>query len=53
MERADLARWMQNYEQAWRTAGTDGLDRLFAPQASYRAGPFEQPVKYEYLGSLP
>ncbi|HTU95136.1 MAG TPA: nuclear transport factor 2 family protein [Solirubrobacteraceae bacterium] len=44
MDRTDLARWIEGYERAWRTAGTDGLGRLFAPQATYRAGPFEPTV---------
>jgi hypothetical protein len=33
--------WIEAYERAWRTAGTDGLHDLFADTATYRAGPFE------------
>jgi hypothetical protein len=44
MERADLARWIDGYEQAWRTAGTEPLARLFTAQATYRPGPFADPV---------
>jgi SnoaL-like domain len=44
MDRADLARWIDSYERAWRTAGTDGLERLFTPRATYRAGPFTETV---------
>ena len=44
MDRADLARWIDGYERAWRTAGTDALDRLFTPEATYRAGPFTEEV---------
>lgn len=44
MDRPDLARWIESYERAWRTAGTDDLDGLFTPQATYRPGPFDEPV---------
>ena len=33
---------MQGYERAWRTAGTDPLERLFTAQATYRPAPFAQ-----------
>jgi ketosteroid isomerase-like protein len=36
--------WVAAYETAWRTAGTDSLGALFTDDASYRAGPFEEPV---------
>ena len=41
MDRDDLARWIERYERAWRTAGTDDLGQLFTPDATYRAGPFD------------
>ena len=41
MDHADLARWIESYERAWRTAGTGDLGRLFTPDATYRAGPFD------------
>ena len=44
MGRADLARWIESYERAWRTAGTDVLARLFTSEATYRAGPFDETV---------
>jgi hypothetical protein len=44
MDRADLARWIDGYERAWRTQGTAQLDRLFTPRATYRAGPFSELV---------
>ncbi len=37
----DLRRWIEAYERAWRTAGTDPLDDLFAPGATYAPGPYE------------
>jgi SnoaL-like domain len=42
--RADLARWMQSYERAWRTAGTAALEQLFTAQATYRDAPFADPL---------
>jgi hypothetical protein len=44
MSRADLARWIEEYERAWRSAGTGALARLFAAGATYRAAPFDEPV---------
>ena len=32
--------WLDAYEQAWRTPGTEMLARLFTEDASYRPGPF-------------
>ena len=45
MTRADLERWIAAYEAAWRTAGTDGLDRLFTPDATYSMAPYEEPYR--------
>ncbi len=45
MERGDLARWVAAYERAWRTPGTEPLEHLFTPDATYSAGPFEEPVR--------
>jgi hypothetical protein len=42
--RAEVAAWVDGYERAWRTPGTDGLDGLFTPGASYSQGPYEDPV---------
>jgi ketosteroid isomerase-like protein len=44
LQLADLAEWMARYERAWRTPGTELLAALFAPDATYRPAPFEQPV---------
>ena len=43
MDHADLARWIEAYERAWRAAGTVALEQLFTPQATYRAAPFADP----------
>jgi SnoaL-like domain len=45
MEHAAVQRWVEGYERAWRTAGTDDLSRLFAPEATYRVSPWAQPVQ--------
>ena len=42
MERSDVRRWVEDYETAWRTAGTDLLGELFAPDATYLASPWEE-----------
>jgi hypothetical protein len=41
--RDELRRWVDAYESAWRTPGTDTLESLFTPDASYSMAPFEQP----------
>lgn len=43
MNRNQLHDWIAAYERAWRTAGTDSLPKLFAPEASYSTGPYEEP----------
>jgi SnoaL-like domain len=40
----DLARWIEGYERAWRSPGTDALAELFAPEATYSPGPYEQTI---------
>ncbi len=42
MDRAALADWIDAYERLWRTPGTDGLGELFAADATYSMGPFEE-----------
>jgi uncharacterized protein (TIGR02246 family) len=45
MERDDVHRWVERYEQAWRTAGTDELPGLFTPDATYLTSPWARPVE--------
>ncbi len=45
MKHADLARWIDRYEQAWRTPGTELLEQLFAPSATYVAAPFGPAIR--------
>ena len=35
----------QAYERAWRTASTELLAQLFAPEATYQTAPFEEPFR--------
>lgn len=36
--------WIDAYERAWRTPGTEPLRDLFTAEASYRAAPFDEPL---------
>ena len=45
MDRQALARWVELYERAWRTAGTDLLAELFTEDATYRTSPFAEPSR--------
>jgi hypothetical protein len=42
--RDQVASWVTAYERAWRAAGTSGLGELFAPDAVYRQGPYNEPA---------
>lgn len=39
-----MAGWIAAYERAWRTPGTAALATIFTAQASYRQGPYQEPV---------
>ena len=39
-----MARWIAAYESAWRAPGTDALAGIFTPDATYRGGPYDEPV---------
>jgi hypothetical protein len=41
--RAQLIDWLEGYERAWRTDGTDALTELFTEDASYSTAPYEKP----------
>ncbi len=43
-DRATVGRWVDGYELAWRTPGTEGLATLFAANATYLHSPYEEPV---------
>jgi hypothetical protein len=42
--RDQVASWVAAYERAWRAAGTSSLGELFAPDAVYRQGPYNEPA---------
>jgi uncharacterized protein (TIGR02246 family) len=43
MDRAQLADWVERYERAWRSPGTDSLAKLFTEDASYSTAPYSEP----------
>jgi ketosteroid isomerase-like protein len=43
MDHAQLTRWLEGYERAWRAPGTDVLAELFSADATYSTGPYEKP----------
>jgi ketosteroid isomerase-like protein len=43
MDRRQVEAWVRAYEKAWRTPGTDAVDSVFTPEATYSPGPFERP----------
>jgi SnoaL-like domain len=45
LTRDQLQAWIDAYERAWRTAGTDPLRELFADDAGYSTAPFEAPFR--------
>jgi hypothetical protein len=44
VDRAQVADWIRAYELAWREPGTAMVAGIFAPDASYLQGPYEEPV---------
>jgi uncharacterized protein (TIGR02246 family) len=41
--REQLSDWLEGYERAWRTDGTDAVADLFTEDASYSTAPYEKP----------
>jgi SnoaL-like domain len=44
VDRDQVARWVTAYETAWRAAGTGELAGIFTADATYRQGPYDDPV---------
>jgi SnoaL-like protein len=44
VSRQDVVRWIEGYERAWRSPGTDALAELFEPKATYAPSPYDEPV---------
>jgi SnoaL-like protein len=42
--RQDVDRWIEGYERAWRSPGTDALAGLFESDATYSPSPYDEPV---------
>lgn len=40
--REDVAAWVDRYESAWRSPGTEALREVFAEGATYQQGPYHQ-----------
>ena len=45
MDRDGLRDWIDRYERAWRSPGTEALEDLFAPGATYSTAPFQEPYR--------
>jgi ketosteroid isomerase-like protein len=43
--RAEIEAWIEGYERAWRTAGTEALTELFTADAAYRMSPYDEPAR--------
>jgi ketosteroid isomerase-like protein len=43
--RADVDAWIDAYERAWRTPGTEPLAHLFSDDARYRPSPYEEALR--------
>lgn len=44
MDRTAVEAWVSDYERLWRQPGTDLLERLFTPDATYLPSPWDTPV---------
>lgn len=44
MDRNAVTAWVDGYQKAWRTAGTDALAGLFAAEAGYVISPWAEPI---------
>lgn len=44
MDRTEVNRWVEAYEQAWRTPGTEPVAALFTDDASYLQSPYAEPL---------
>lgn len=45
VDRATVQRWVEGYERAWRSVGTEDLSQLFASRATYLVSPWARPVE--------
>jgi hypothetical protein len=53
VSREQVAEWLDAYERAWRSPGTDSLHELFTEDASYSQGPYEEShIGLEAIGEM-
>src|SRR5215216_688055 len=45
MDRADVARWLDDYVEAWKTYDRDRIAALFTDDVEYRYHPYDDPVR--------
>ena len=45
VDRDDVRRWVDRYEQVWRSPGTGAVRELFADDATYLPSPWQEPVR--------
>ena len=45
MEPGDVARWLDDYVEAWRTYDPDAIAALFAEEIEYRYHPHDEPIR--------
>ena len=45
VRRDHVTRWLEGYEEAWRTPGTARLAELFTPDVIYSSSPWAEPVQ--------
>jgi ketosteroid isomerase-like protein len=44
MERDEVARWLDDYVEAWKTYDRDRIAALFADDVEYRYHPYDEPI---------
>ncbi len=44
MQKSDVARWLADYVDAWKSYDRAAIGGLFADSASYRYHPFDEPI---------
>jgi ketosteroid isomerase-like protein len=44
MDRAHVARWLDDYVEAWKTYDRDRIAALFAEDVTYRYHPYDEPI---------
>ena len=44
VDRASVERWVAGYLAAWRSPGTEALDAVFTPEATYLPSPWATPL---------